>query len=119
MSTVLKIGDVLPFPGECDREAARHARRRTGLTERMARSRSNNQRAKLARLILAELDQRRQREADPVEQAASYLRKRGFVVFNQGAIDCKTGTGYIVGRHRFASSAELIAYAEARGWKKP
>ncbi|RJF93016.1 hypothetical protein [Sphingomonas cavernae] len=117
MRNMIKVGDVLPMPAGYDPEALRYAIARRGLTERTARSASTNQRAKTARLIMAAIADQHRRATDPIEQAAAFLRRRGFVVFNQGQIDSASGTGYVVGRKRFDTSAELLDYARARGWQ--
>lgn len=111
-----KIGDVQALPPGFDIQAARSAIARRGFTQRLAGSSAVNHGTRTARVILADMGERRRRENDPVEQAASYLRKRGYVVFNQGIIDRASGVGYVVGRRRFNTPAEMMAYARARGW---
>lgn len=112
---MLQIGDVLPLPRDFDPEAARYAIARRGQTARVAGRKAVNQRTNAARKILAAIEQERARSNDPTQQAATFLRRKGFTVFRADVLE-GARKGWIVGRRTIATDKDLRAYAQERGW---
>lgn len=106
-----QIGDVVPIPDDASIPLAVALMAKRGLLARRAKSVSRNQHFAAARKIMDGLVENERRRTDPFEQAKTFLRHRGFTPV------CKVEKQYLVGRHRFASEAEVMEFAKRRGWE--
>ena len=52
------------------------------------------------------------RAVNPIEQAKTYLRSRGYTPVYSA------NRKHFVGRHAFKNDGDLIAFAKGRGWQK-
>ena len=106
-----QIGDVMPVPADADMNLAQIQMRKRGLIERNASPRYRGAAGITARRIKAKMDEAERIRTDPFEQAQTFLRRKGFVpVFADGQ-------QFRVGRRLFASRAEVMAFAQSKGWK--
>lgn len=112
----VKVGDVLPITFPIDLDQLHIARSRKGALEAAERSNRVNENVNRARLIMAGLRDRERREADPVERAKTFLRRRGLNVYSATVHDIADDFT-IAGREIF-TGPELMDFAEARGWRR-
>ncbi len=109
----MKVGDIIHC-GPVDRDALAHAMRLRGLTARVVASGCQNARSRLARKIQGEMADAKHRSLDPYELAATFLRRRGYVVYDRGVLE-KPQPGFQVGRKVVDDRAGVIAYAVSLG----
>lgn len=105
-----RIGDVEPFH-DIDHHALHVARCRRGALRTAAKNNSSTLGTNTARKLIAEAAERERIRTDPVEQAKTALRRRGYKVYSC-AIYGGPKSLYIVGTkaQRFTAS-ELIEMA--------
>ena len=103
----LSIGDVEPLPAEFRREALIAAKRRqTAYANRLA---GKGKAAEVTRWEAEKAAADAARLADPLEQAKTRLRRRGFTVFAAEVTGGPKGKFYVGGR--LMTAAELMAKA--------
>lgn len=105
-----QIGDVVPIPVDANRELAIILQNKRGKLEKRANMTSNNQHIKAAKKIMEGLAENERRRTTPFEIARTWLRQKGFVPV------CKVDGVHVVGRQRFKTEKEVMAFAKARGW---
>lgn len=112
MTRQLQIGDVVALGPDYDPEARLQVKRsRLRFQQQVAKGEGGNQAVRAARLAIAESKKAEDRLRDPLEQAKTYLRSRGYIPV--ATIDGK----HIVGRTRqFQTDAELFKFAASKGW---
>lgn len=116
-SRALKIGDVLPVAVPIDERVRREingVRCRRGQIERAAATGRTNGNVNQARLILTGHQDRAARLADPVEQAKTFLRRKGINVYAGSVLGHDEGT-VVVGT-KLRTVPGMMALAARLGW---
>lgn len=108
----MKIGDRSPAPKGMNHEAVRFAQGRRKRAQRIANGakvRSADERA--AQIAIDASRAMEARMLDPVEQAKTYLRSKGYVpVYSESG-------KHFVGRSRvFRKDKDLLKFAREKGW---
>ena len=94
------------------------ARRRFGSIARAAQRTANNERVNAAKRIMAGVEESARRRADRYEQAAAFLRRKGYSpVYDRACVLGTPHKGIQVGRRVFADRPAVIAFAAERGWE--
>ncbi|QPI73897.1 hypothetical protein [Sphingobium sp. Cam5-1] len=106
-----KIGDVVPVPADADMNLAQIQMQKRGLLARNANSSHRSIAGITAKRIMAGIHEDEHRRTDPFERAQTFLRRRGFVPV------CAIEGRFRVGRHTFASRAEVIEFAQSKGFE--
>lgn len=115
----MNIGDTTPWPKGVpyDPLLIQISLKTRGLTKRMAGRKTNNQRVNRARKVLAGVEEREAYDANPLEHAKTFLRRKGYKpVFDRAIVLGKGHDGYQIGRVKVDDGAGLIAYAREQGW---
>ncbi|QUT04082.1 hypothetical protein KFK14_13090 [Sphingobium phenoxybenzoativorans] len=105
------IGQVVAIPPDANLELATILQNKRGMIVAQAKSKHNNQHIKAAKKIMDGLAENERRRTNPFEKARTFLRQKGFVPV------CKVDGVHLVGRQRFKTEKEVIAFARAKGWK--
>ncbi|KKW93899.1 hypothetical protein [Sphingobium chungbukense] len=106
-----QIGEVMPMPADADMALAEIQMQKRGLLARNAKSSHRSIAGITAKRIMAGLNEAERIRTDPFERAQTFLRRKGFVPV------CALEKQFQVGRRLFASKAEVMAFAQAKGWK--
>lgn len=112
----MKIGDTIPLDGPVDRAELRRAKLRRGNIARLAARGNNNAGIHTARRIIAEQQDQLHRATDPYELAATFLRRRGYIVYDRAIVLGRPNKGVQVGRQVMKDQAAVIAYAAGLGF---
>lgn len=117
----LKIGDIVPLPEgvTIDRAAlgylkARKTRAAT-MMAKVAGKAATNQLIARARIVEAGNAETVQRLADPYEQAATFLRRKGYTVYAKSVLK-PPRKGIVVGRLTMPDRKAVMAYAASLGF---
>lgn len=114
----LKVGDTVEGMGPVDRQQLQIARmRRTRMANLDLDNPSGRAGDKVGMKILREASAKKQRESNAIEQAATFLRRKGYPVYDRGIVHGPPHKGYQVGREVFADGAAMMAHATRLGWR--
>ena len=105
------IGDVVAIPEDANLALALTVQYKRGKLTSNAKASNTNHYGNKARKILAGMAENERLRTDPFEQARTFLRRKGFVPV------AKVDGEHHVGRRRFTTQAEVMAFAREKGWK--
>lgn len=105
------VGQIVPMPRDVDPVHLATQRMLRQQTVRQASMNGRHPSVKAALKTQAGRAEALRRATDPMEQARTWLRRKGFCPV------CKVNGVHHVGRHRMESDAAVLAFARDKGWQ--
>lgn len=112
----LKIGDIVALPADVDHAVALDWARQQKQYRAKVKSGYDSPSTRAAKIAISATENALERLRDPLEQAKTYLRSKGWIPVATMARE--DGGGHRVGRHRLATDEELFKFAAEKGWGK-
>lgn len=104
------IGQTMPLPVDADIDLARYLMNARRMAKWRAKSPVTNHRNNATRCYIEQAEDAQRRANDPFEIACTYLRRKGFIPV------AKVNGVHVVGRQRFGTEKQVMAFAKGKGW---